>query len=467
MQDKNFLSIGSEKLQQKLLIILLLDKNFCDVIFDVIKEEYFSKQYLKVIFKNIGVYLSEYQKIPSVNILKEILSTNEEIIKDEFVNEKIVEFFKQIDNMDETFVDDFEYIKDNALEFCKYNATKEALIDSLSYLNDNEKHVNYENITATIEKITTKDNKSNLLKYEKLNENITDSLINEFDKTVPTGIKDLDVLLPNGGVPITGLGFLIAPTGYGKSHFLINMTSNAIENGFNVLYVSAELREKRIRKRLYANLIKKKSNDINELDDAIIKEKLKDIKGKCIIKFFPSKSASIQEIKKLIKKVEIIEKIKLDLVIIDYADLFTYDGKVLYEKNYQMLSDMYQELRGYGGLYNVAMWTVSQANREGVGQEIFDLDKIAEAFGKTAPADVVLCLGRTRKDQLNGTATLMLAKNRDGEGQGTQWFCKMDTATSSFEVLNEKNSFYNEDSKKELLEERFQKLVKGLKKENK
>src|SRR5690606_36827581 len=53
---------------------------------------------------------------------------------------------------------------------------------------------------------------------------------------IPTGIPQLDAReIMNGGLGKGEIGVMVAPTGVGKSHFLVQIGANALRRGKNVL----------------------------------------------------------------------------------------------------------------------------------------------------------------------------------------------------------------------------------------
>jgi len=77
-----------------------------------------------------------------------------------------------------------------------------------------------------------------------------------------------------------------------------------------------------------------------------------------LIKYFPTKSATVQTLSSHLNQIE-LQGITPDLVIVDYADILRGIGT---EKRH-ILENIYEDLRGLAGEYEVPIWTASQANR--------------------------------------------------------------------------------------------------------
>jgi hypothetical protein len=83
--------------------------------------------------------------------------------------------------------------------------------------------------------------------------------------------------------------------------------------------------------------------------------------GKMTIKFFPTKSVSLQGIRSHIEKTIMLYG-KPDLVIIDYADLLKLGTNQNMRKD-ELLQELYEEMRGMAGEFEVPIHSASQVNR--------------------------------------------------------------------------------------------------------
>lgn len=160
---------------------------------------------------------------------------------------------------------------------------------------------------------------------------------------------------------------------------------------------------------------------------------LKEIPGRLYIKWYPMRSISLMGIRAHIEKAKALS-ITPDLIIIDYADLLKYTG--IAEKEDQILKSLYEELKGFAGELNLPVWTVSQANREGLDQDILEANKISAAYSKIFPADFVASLSRKRQDKVSNTARMHIIKNRYGP-DGMTFPMLMDTNRGVIDIYNE------------------------------
>ena len=102
---------------------------------------------------------------------------------------------------------------------------------------------------------------------------------------------------------------------------------------------------------------------------------------------------------------------KIKCVVVDYADLLRPHFNQQ-ERRHQ-LQEIYTDLRAMAVDMNLAVVTATQTNRESVGQERINLDKLAEDFGKAAIADIIMFLCQTEMEQANNRGRIFFAKNRN------------------------------------------------------
>ena len=142
-----------------------------------------------------------------------------------------------------------------------------------------------------------------------------------------------------------------------------------------------------------------------------VKKIIDSIEGKMIIKYYPTRAATVNTLSAHLKQLE-LKSIKPDLVIVDYADILR-DNSGMREVRHQ-LGAVYEDLRGLAGEFKVPIWTASQANRSALEEEVIEATKVAEAYSKIMIADFVLSISRQAQDKLSHTARCHIIKNRFG-----------------------------------------------------
>jgi hypothetical protein len=125
-----------------------------------------------------------------------------------------------------------------------------------------------------------------------------------------------------------------------------------------------------------------------------------------------------------------------DLVIVDYADLLKGVGSRHAVRNDIMLGNIYEDLRGMAGTYQIPVYTASQANRSALEDDIIEADKIAESYSKVMVADFVVSLSRKMTDKISGTGRWHVIKNRFGP-DGLTFPSKMNMSISKIDIYAE------------------------------
>ncbi len=193
-----------------------------------------------------------------------------------------------------------------------------------------------------------------------------------------------------------------------------------------------ELSETLGGKRYDANLTNINVSDLIDHKDEVKKVYEENDYGNLIIKYYPTRSASVVTLRNHLEKLKFRGFIP-SIVIIDYADVMK--STKAYDALRHELMLIYEELRQMAGDMNVPIWTASQSNRAGANADIVGLENMGEAYGKAQVSDFVLGLSRKPEEKAAGVGRLFIAKNRSGM-DGIQLHCGIDTARSKFRVLD-------------------------------
>jgi len=385
--------------QIKLISSLLSDKTFLLQIGDIIEPEYFDSEANVFISEMTRKYFQKYQVIPSLEVLaSEVKKIDNNLLK-ESIKQNLKEAFKQINS------EDLSYIKEEALKFCKNQVLKKAIEDSVELLEIGK----YDEIKAKIDSAMRAGIDKNLgHNYKK---EIKERY--ETDKRFPVkiGWDPIDEIT-GGGLGAGELGVVVGGPGSGKTWSLINIAANAINEGKFVIYYTLELGEDYIAKRFDAFNTGISSQNLKyHIED--IEKKVNSTKGELFVKYFPTKSASINTLIAHIERVKLLHG-KPDLIIVDYADLLKGIPQNKNERTDEILNNIYAELRGIAGQFECPSWTGSQANRSSSEQDIVTGDKIEGAWSKLFVADFVISLSRKVEDKISGTGRFHIIKNRLG-----------------------------------------------------
>ena len=446
-EKANFSKFG-KLFQENLCQLILYDRIFADQIKEVLNINFLELRYLQVFIKKIFNYKEKYETHPSSKIMLTVLRTEIEN-ENELVQKQVRDFFAR---MMKTDVQDVDYIKDVALDFCKKQVLKEAILKSVPLL----ERSSFEDIQALID---------NAMKLGMDNDYGYD-YIKDFEKRfeiqarnpVTTGWKLVDSLC-KGGLGRGELGIVIAPTGVGKSMALVHLGAQAIKEEKTVIHYTLELQDTVVACRYDSCITGMDLMEIFSKKDEVYEE-IKDLKGQLIIKEYPTKSASTATIRNHLEKLR-QRDMSIDMVIVDYADLLCSKSNIS-EKRHQ-LESIYEELRGIGQEFECPIWTASQTNRSGLSEEVITMEKISEAFNKCFVADFIFSLARTAEDKNTNGGRIYIAKNRNGP-DGMIYPIFMDTSNVSIKVLPSTGETVGEVNKSAV--KRQQERIKEIYKDN-
>jgi hypothetical protein len=173
-----------------------------------------------------------------------------------------------------------------------------------------------------------------------------------------------------------------------------------------------------------------------------IQERMGTLKGDLIVKYYPTKSVGVIGLKAHLEKTIMLGQ-KPDLVLVDYGDLLKINTK---KDKHEALEELYEDLRGMAGEYEIPVWTASQAGRSALEEDIIEADKIASSYGKVMVADFLMSLSRKVEDKMSGTGRGHVIKNRFGP-DGVTLPCKINTNNGQFQFFEPQTAQGKETTK--------------------
>jgi len=386
--------------QEDLCHLMLQDRPFCDQITEVLSLEFLQYEYLRVFTKTILDYRRDYKMHPSYKIMATHISAGLSEYSDA-LQKQIRQFYAKV--LSNSEVDGAQYIKDNALDFCRKQVLKGAMMKSVKLI----KTSSFDEIQKVIQdalKLGTDNN----FGHDYLKDFEERFSIKNRDP-ISTGWERIDDIC-KGGLGKRELGVAIAPTGAGKSMILACLGAAALKQGKTVVHYTLELADTVVGTRYDSSITGVPLGDLMSNKQKIL-DVVKDVEGTLIIKEYPTKSASTETIKNHIERLK-KRGIEPDMVIVDYADLLR-PVKETREKRHD-LENIYEELRAIAQIYDCPLWTASQTNRSGLNAEVITMEAISEAFNKCFVSDFIFSLSRTIEDKNANTGRVFVAKNRNG-----------------------------------------------------
>ena len=416
--DLTFSKFG-KSFQESLVQLIVEQRVFADQIEEVLDIEFIEFKYLRALIRKIFEYKQKYKTHPSYQNLVTIFKTEFEE-ENAILKNQIKDYIIRINKSE---VDGEEYIKDTALDFCRKQKLKEAMVKSIGLLQQSS----FDEISSVI---------NNALRLGSDNEQGYE-WIADFEERfkvrarnpISTGWDEMDKISKQG-LGKGELGVVIAPTGAGKSMVLTHLGAQALQAGHNVVHYTLELLDTVVAGRYDSCITGIELNDLLDKKDEIY-EQIKDIDGKLVVKEYPTKTASVKTLRNHLEKIR-KRGGEIDMIIVDYADLLKPTSN--YREKRTELESIYEELRSLAYEFSCPVWTASQTNRSGLDAEVITMNSISEAFSKCFVADFIFSVSRTIMDKAKNGGRVFIAKNRNGP-DGIVFPIFMDTSNVKIDVL--------------------------------
>ena len=391
--------------------------NFIEQVIDILDESHYDSDSLKWIVKQCKEYFNEYKKPITLDVFK--VKVNE--VENDVLKTTIVETLKEVYRYMEA--PDLEFVQDQTLDFFKNQTIKNAILQSVDIL---ESKGDYEEIKNII------DNAMKAGTERDLGHDYAEDIDYRYSEMARETVETpWDVIndLTQGGLAGGELGVIVAPAGIGKTWILCALGGGAMKRGINVVHYTLELNESYVGLRYDSVLTGLANQNLKyHLDD--VKSAVEKVEGELVVKYFPTKTASVHTLSAHLQKLKTLGK-DFDMVVVDYGDILRDTSNSREVRH--ALGNIYEDLRGLAGEFEVPIWTASQANRSALDEDVIEATKVAESYQKVMTADFVVSLSRKVEDKIGNTGRFHVIKNRFGP-DGLTYPAKVNTNTGQVEI---------------------------------
>lgn len=438
-EEKGFGYLGYS-FQLKLISQIIQDKKFAENVIDVIEPIYFESQYFRLIIVLIKEYFKKFENTPSFDVLEQLINTE---VKDETTKMYCYDIFSEIRKQND---EDFKWIQDKAIKFCKQQEMKKALmkIDSIIKKGDEAKFDDAEKYLRKALDIGEERDEGIDVFHQ-----IDDVLSEDYRHPIPTGIKGIDNLM-NGGLSKGEVALFIAAMGVGKSTFLSKVANSAYNSGHKVLQIFFEDNKKDIQRKHITCWTGVPLNELH-LHKEVIKDKLSGFKaregGQLFLKKFPSYGTTISKIRYLLRKLH-AKGIKIDVLILDYLECMLPETQNGGGEEWMGEGRTMRQLENLASEFNFALWTASQGNRGSITADVLTVDKMGGNIKKAQIGHFVISAAKSLAQREMGIANLAILKSRFGRDGLVFKNCKFDNNKM---IINteEAQSFFNFEEEQE------------------
>ena len=445
MERTDFSHFG-KNFQEAFCLLMLEDRPFADQITEVFDITFLELGYLRLFTSKVMNYREKYGVHPTKKIMATVIKSDMDK-ENEAIQKQVRDYFARI--MTAGTLKDSEFIKDKALDFCRKQKLKGAMLKSVDLLQT----CSFDEISKIINDALVLGSDSNF-GYDYLKD-FEERFELKARDPVSTGWSEIDSICGKG-LGKGELGVVVAPTGAGKSMVLTHLGAQALLRGVTVVHYTLELSDTTIASRYDSCITGVGLNDLHSFKE-LIYEKVQDVKGQLIVKEYPTKSASTRTIKNHLEKL-VNRGIEPGLIILDYGDLLR-PVTTRKEKRTE-LESIYEEMRCVAQEFQCPVWTASQTNRSGLNAEVITMESISEAFSKCFVADFIFTVSRTMEDKTSNTGRIYVAKNRNGP-DGLVYPIFMDTSNVKIRVLPPSDNEEDEltaKSQSDILKEKYKKF---------
>lgn len=405
---------------------MLYNEEYFRYVWPHLKSEYFNRGAERISYDILKKYIDKYEKVPTINAFAIELESKNNLSQDDFESTK---------EMISTFVnvpEDLEWLIDSTEKYCQdkslYIATSKAIeIQTNASLPLDEQNKKLPDVGIIPDMLRdalsvcfdTSVGHDYFEDYEERWANYT--------KKVAKLPFSMDILnrITKGGVERKTLNLIMAGVNVGKSLTMCSLAADYLAQGLNVLYISMEMSEEMVSKRIDANLMNISMDDFETLTGGSYKDKIQSIKnrnkiGKLIIKQFPTGGASVHHFNALMEELKTKKGWKPDVVMVDYLGICSSSRIKTYSENsYALVGAIAEELRGFAFRWNVAVWSGAQTTRGGWNSTDVEMGDIAESAKLAATADFVLALMET--DELAEMGQYLAKQIKSRYGDKSKW----------------------------------------------
>ena len=332
-------------LEQTILSNLIYDEEYTRRVLPFLKSDYFQDQTEKVLFDEINSFVAKYNGLPTKDTLLIELNKKDNIPEQMFTS--LVDYIGDI-----TFEKkDSVWLLDNTEEFCKTKAVFNAIMSSIGIIEGKTPNSDMGSI-PTILSDALGVSFDNYIGHDFI-EN-ADERYEFYNREEDKIAFDLEYfnLITDGGLPNKTLNVIMAPTGAGKSLFMCHFAAANLLAGKNVLYITMEMAEERIAKRIDSNILNIPIAELKGFPKKIYDDKINRLRlktgGKLIVKEYPTATAGSGNFRHLLNELKLKKKFKPDIIYIDYLNICA-SARLKFGANvnsYSYIKAIAEELRG-------------------------------------------------------------------------------------------------------------------------
>jgi len=357
-----------------------------------------------------------------------------------------------------------EWLSDNTKAWIVFKNMDTSIMDAIEFVQTSE--VTTENVKQIVDKVKDIILTRNNLAFdfeEGLDFFEVASHYQSKADTFSCGYPFVDACL-GGGYQTGSLIVILGASKSGKSIWLGNLAVKSMKLGYNTAFVSFEMKDKSVVKRMGANVLDVTMDEYNEfsrdkkkMKKAILKAREIDgmsmrIPGALHIKEFPTSSVGVPEVENYLLKLQETKDIKLKVVVVDYLSIMSNWRNPNTENTYTKVKQIAEDLRAMGQRNDWVVVSAQQLNRGGMSSNDIGMENTSESIGLVFTVDALFGILQDEQMRANGEYRLKAVAVRESDHLNDKKEFKIDyshmriTEQKSGEVSNlTKEIFKTED----------------------
>lgn len=405
------MDVTDEKL---ILSNLIIDENYISRVLPFLQPEYFQNNIERAVFEIIRNYIQTYNVAPNRTTLihdarESTLITDREITNAEQLIKEICTIERPSDRI---------WLIKKTEDFCQNKAVYNAIIKAISIYDGSNKELSPHIIPELMRDAISINFDSHIgMDYFEDTEARYDYYTLEENK-IPFNLPTLNEIT-NGGLGRKSLNLIMAGLHSGKTMLMISMTCDYAKLGYNVLYLTMEMREEEILMRIDANLLQTPINKLKDFPKDTFINKVEKIRqksyGQIKVKEFPTGVANSGHFKHVIDELKLKHNFVPDVICVDYLGITGSSRMKMGSQNsYFYLKAVSEELRALAQETNSVLISAMQLTRQSISDTDPNVDSVSESIATLHTADFAISLSRTEELDTMNQVLIKQQKNRFG-----------------------------------------------------
>ena len=401
------------RLETTILKNLIYNEEYTRKVLPFLSVNYFQEREDKILYEKINEYINQYNTLPTQEALA--IELDKSSIKDEEFQNSLKLLESITNENDEANI---SWLLDSTEKFCQDKAIYNAVVESISILDekggDKRDKGSIPDILSDALSVSFDPHVGHdyLLDAEERYE-----FYHRIEEKIPWDLEFFN-RITKGGLSNKTLNIALAGTGVGKSLFMCHVAASCLSQNYNVLYITLEMAEERIAERVDANLLNISIDDLQKIPKDLYDKKInklkQTIKGKLIVKEYPTASANANHFRALLNELNLKRSFVPNIILIDYINICT-SSRIKQGANvnsYTYIKSIAEELRGLAVENAIPILSATQTTRSGFTNTDIGLEDTSESFGLPATADFMFAIISTEQMEELNQIMIKQLKNR-------------------------------------------------------